>query len=113
MTMKSQLRSSLLFPVWIALAAAIGCAFWGIKFEALAVAKEVRFKSVEQQLSAVDCTRIKPDVLLSFARQSYEAPRGKAQIFWLLAQLFFVMSVLNVSFVWKHLCPKLMHESSQ
>ena len=111
--MKSKLRSSLLFPVWIALVAAIGCAFWGFKFEALADDKEVRFKSVEQHLSAVDCTRIETDVLLSLARQSFEAPRDNAQIFWGLAQLLFVMSVLNLSFIWKHLWPKQTHESSQ
>ena len=113
MTSKLLLRNSLLFPVWIALFVAIGCAYWGFKFEALADAKEVRFKSVEQQLSAVDCKQIKTDVLLSIARQSFEAPRDNAKIFWSLAELFFVMSVLNLSFVWKHLRPKPMQESSQ
>lgn len=108
--MKSQLRSSLLFPVWIALAAAIGCAYWGFKFEDLADVKEVRFKTVEQQLSAVDCTQIKPDILLSIARQSFEGPRDNAKLFWNLSQFFFVLSVLNLSFVWKHLRSKPVQE---
>ena len=113
MTIKSLLRRSLLFPVWIVLASAIGCGYWGFKFEALADAKEVSFNSVEQQLSAIDCKQIDTETLLSIARLSFESPRDEAKILWSFAVFLFGVGVLNLGLVLEHLRPKPMREDSQ
>jgi hypothetical protein len=89
--------------MWLALVASIGCVYWSFQFDAVANSKEAKFISVERQLSAVNCTELKTEVLLSIARQTYESPRDVANLFRALAGFFFFISVLNLSCVWKYL----------
>jgi hypothetical protein len=109
--MKSRLLNRLLIPVWLSLIVGIGCTYWSFEFNAVANSKEAKFVSVEQQLSAVQCSELKTDVLISIARQSYESPRDVAKIFRALASLFFFVSLLNLYCVWRYLRLEAVPES--
>jgi hypothetical protein len=113
MTPKSRLFSRLLIPVWLALVASIGCVYWGFQFDAVANSKEAKFISVERQLSAVNCTELKTEVLLSIARQTYESPRDVANIFRALAGFILFIGVLNLFCVWKYLMLRPVSEDSK
>ena len=101
--MNSKLFSGLLVPVWISLVFAVSCVYVSFRFDAISQVKEVSYKSAEKQLAAIDCKDIRNDVLLSIARQTYEAPRDDAKIFQALAGFFFFTSMINLSCVWKYL----------
>jgi hypothetical protein len=56
--MKSRLLNRLLIPVWLPLIVGVGCTYWSFEFNAVANSKEAKFVSVEQQLSAVQCSEL-------------------------------------------------------
>lgn len=55
MTLKSTLLNVLLIPLWLSLFIGATCTYCSFKFDSMADVKEAKFRSVEQQLSSIDC----------------------------------------------------------